>query len=125
MTRDDLDRILSAEDRIVPSSGFAASVMDAVRREAATPPPIPFPWKQALPGLVVGIVALAGLLVLGFVLLTAETAAPAPAAFSLPQLISAARVAALKVDGTGWLAIALLLTLASVFFSFRATGSRT
>jgi len=125
MTRDDLDRILSAEDRIVPSSGFAASVMDAVRREAATPPPIPFPWKQALPGLVVGIVALAGLLVLGFVLLTAETAAPAPAAFSLPQLISAARVAALKVDGTGWLAKALLLTLASVFFSFRATGSRT
>jgi hypothetical protein len=48
---DEFDRIMS-EDEILPSSGFAASVMDAVRREAAIPPPIPFPWKRALPGAV-------------------------------------------------------------------------
>ena len=125
MTRDELDRILSAEDRIVPSSGFAASVMDAVRREAATPPPIPFPWKRALPGLVVGIVALAGLIVAGFALRASAIAAAATATLSLHQLIAAARVAAQQADGAGWIALTLLLTLASVFFSFRATGSRT
>jgi len=125
MTRDALDRILSAEDQIVPSSGFAASVMDAVRREAATPPPIPFPWKRALPGLVLGIVALAGLLVAGFAPRTPENAPAAPSAFSLTQLLTAARIAALRADGAGWIALALLLTLAAVLFSFRATGSRT
>jgi len=49
MKDDDIDRILFQQDEIVPSSGFAASVMDAVRREASAPPPIPFPWKRALP----------------------------------------------------------------------------
>ena len=34
----EIDRILSREDEILPSSGFAVSVMDAVRREAAAPP---------------------------------------------------------------------------------------
>lgn len=48
---DEFDRIMS-EEEILPSSGFAASVMEAVRREAAAPPPIPFPWKRALPGIV-------------------------------------------------------------------------
>ena len=56
---DEIDRALAREDDILPSSGFAASVMDAVRREAAAPPPIPFPWKRALPGLVVAGVGLA------------------------------------------------------------------
>jgi len=48
---DDFDRVMS-EEEILPSSGFAASVMEAVRREAAAPPPIPFPWKRGLPGAV-------------------------------------------------------------------------
>ena len=55
---DEMDRILSREDEILPSSGFAVSVMEAVRREAAVPPPIAFPWKRALPGMVVGGIAL-------------------------------------------------------------------
>jgi FtsH-binding integral membrane protein len=125
MTRDELDRILSAEDQIVPSYGFAASVMDAVRREAATPPPIPFPWKHALPGLVLGIAALAGLLVAGFRWRTPEAAAAAPSTFSLTQLLAAVRIAAFHEDDAVWIALALLLTLASVYFSLRATGSRT
>jgi hypothetical protein len=125
MTREALDRILSSEDQIVPSSGFAASVMDAVRQEAATPPPIPFPWKRALPGLVLGVVALGGLLFAGFGLHAPATFPATSSAYSLPQLITAARVAAIKADGAGWAAVALLLTLGSVFFSLRATGSRT
>jgi len=125
MTRDALDRILSSEEQIVPLSGFAGSVMDAVRREAATPPPIPFPWERALPGFALGVVALATLLFAGFMLRSPASPAAAPPAYTLPQLLAAARVAAVKADGAGWAALALLLTLASVFFSLRATGSRT
>lgn len=40
---DKIDRILSREDEVLPSSGFAASVMNAVRQEAAAPPPIRSP----------------------------------------------------------------------------------
>lgn len=44
MTNDELDRILTSnDDDILPSSGLVASVMEAVRSEAATPSPIPFP----------------------------------------------------------------------------------
>ncbi|MGA2218624.1 MAG: hypothetical protein ABSG51_11090 [Terracidiphilus sp.] len=47
-----IDHILAAEDPLVPSSGFLATVMERVREEAVAPPPIPFPWKRAIPGLV-------------------------------------------------------------------------
>ncbi len=46
---DDLNRAFLADDDIVPSSGFTALVMAAVRAQAATPPPIPFPWARAVP----------------------------------------------------------------------------
>src|SRR5262249_46712231 len=60
---DEFDRIMS-EEEILPSSGFAASVMEAVQREAAAPPPIPFPWKRALPGAVFAGATLAAILVI-------------------------------------------------------------
>jgi hypothetical protein len=50
MNPEELERILSRADEIVPSSGFAANVMDAVQRESAAPPPIRFPWRRAVPG---------------------------------------------------------------------------
>ena len=43
MKDDELDRILSKETEIAPSSGFVSAVMDVVRSEASAPPPIPFP----------------------------------------------------------------------------------
>lgn len=46
------DRILAADEKLVPSSGFVAAVMERVREEAAAPAPIPFPWKRIAPGLV-------------------------------------------------------------------------
>src|SRR5271169_6092282 len=77
---DEMNRILSSEDEILPSSGFAVSVMDAVRRESAAPPPIPFPWKRALPGLVVAGLAVALVLIGGVVAIAklgrASTTAP-------------------------------------------------
>src|SRR5258708_21355177 len=63
----EINSILTRGDEILPSPGFAVSVMEAVRREAAAPPPIPFPWKRALPGLVVAGLALALILVGGLV----------------------------------------------------------
>lgn len=54
----DLDRILSKEETIAPSARFVASVMVAVRRENATPAPLSFPWKRALPGIAAAIVSI-------------------------------------------------------------------
>ena len=56
---DDLERLLSKDDALVPSSGFASSVMDAVQRAADEPPPLRFPWWRFIVG-VVGCVVWAG-----------------------------------------------------------------
>ena len=61
MKWEELDCALSTEEEIVPSAGFTDAVMEAVRREATTPPPISFPWKCVLPGLALAVfAALAG-----------------------------------------------------------------
>jgi uncharacterized membrane protein len=106
MTDDDLDRILSRDDSILPSSGFVSSVMDAVRREAAAPPAIPFPWKRALPGLV----AWAVMLVL---LVVPETASALDRLLKAPAAI-----------GAGWVALAVLLSFFLVKLSLRLAGAR-
>jgi hypothetical protein len=116
MRHDDLDRILSGQQDIVPSSGFVASVMDAVRSEASTPPPIPFPWKRALPGLAAACFALGWVLVTWLLLFSRRGASP-------PKLVEpAALTASLEAamnSGVGWVVLALLLALASVKLTFR------
>jgi hypothetical protein len=57
---EEIDRVLGGEEDVLPSSGFHASVMEAVDREATTPPPIPFPWKRAWPAFVAAALTLAG-----------------------------------------------------------------
>jgi hypothetical protein len=57
--QNDIDRLLTDEDKVTPSSKFLESVMEAVEREAAARRPIEFPWIRALPGIVATIVALA------------------------------------------------------------------
>ena len=47
MTEDRIERGLLLEP-VEPSAAFQARVMRRVRQEAATPPPIPFPWRRAL-----------------------------------------------------------------------------
>jgi hypothetical protein len=114
MRNEDLDRILSGEQDIVPSSGFVASVMDAVRNEASTPPPIPFPWKRALPGLAAVGFALGWVLVAGLTLFSHRAAAP------LKMTVPAALIGHLQAPlnlGAGWIVVALLLTLVSVKLS--------
>ena len=75
---DDLDRILSSEEPIIPSSGFTGRVMDAIGDAAAQPPPLPFPWIRFVPGLIgSGVAAAAGVPLLESI--GAATAAAAPA----------------------------------------------
>jgi hypothetical protein len=121
MMRDELDRIISEQDEIMPSSGFVSSVMEAVRQESAAPKPIPFPWMRALPvfaalGLVLTMV-IAGLVQV--------TRMPATAAqtWTLPPVVASA-VHALAQANAGWIAFALLLTLLSTVFSIRLAGGK-
>ena len=53
---DDLARALTGDDTIVPSSGFAARVMDAVHDADADAPPFPFPWRPFAIGFVACLV---------------------------------------------------------------------
>jgi hypothetical protein len=53
MTNERIDEILATEQELAPTSGFLSSVMERVREEAAAPPPITFPWKRFVPGMLV------------------------------------------------------------------------
>ena len=115
MEHDDLDRVLSRVEDIVPSSGFVAAVMDAVRGEAAAPPQIPFPWKRALTGLAACTLAL-----VSFVIAALMRPGGQAGSSVLTTVFESARAA-----GADWIALALILSLVSVILSMRLTGSRT
>jgi hypothetical protein len=126
---DEMHRILSHEDEILPSSGFAVSVMEAVRREAAAPPPIPFPWKRALPGLVAGGLAVALALAAGVVAIAQlGRASTAPQlSMSLPSILPPILGSGLQHNLAGaasWTVLALLLALVSVKLSMRLASGR-
>ncbi len=120
----EINRILSREDEILPSSGFAVSVMDAVRREAAAPPPIPFPWKRALPGLVVGgfVLALVFITVVVAIVQSIRSAATAHLSMSLPSVLTPILGLGLQRNlesAASWTVLALLVTFVSVKLSMR------
>jgi len=125
MKDDELDRVVSEQDEIQPSSGFAASVMEAVRREAAAPPPIPFPWKRALPGLVVGAFALALVLVAGVVAIAHSVHAPTNAQFSISWTHLLPSVFQPNLEAAAiWTVLVLLVSLLSVKLSMRLAAGR-
>ena len=110
MKPDELDRWLADDEAIVPSSGFSASVMEAVVREASAPPAIPFPWTRALPGMAsLGVALLA--VVAGTTFLGAGPADEAVRPI-VRQLTAAG-------DEAGWIAAALMVTVASLAWSWR------
>jgi hypothetical protein len=104
----DLDRILSGDDDVVPSSAFVSDVMAAVRREASTPAPLPFPWRRVAPGLAICACALTTFLMVGIAQFRAgvETATPVPDA-----LVDVIRYAS-SID-LGWIALALFASFVS------------
>ena len=115
---DFLDRELSRKETLLPSSGFAASVMGAVRRDAATPPPMAFPWKRALPGIV-------GLFACMVWLATALARTHwTMSASAIPSIEAAALVASSRYQ-LGWIALALLVTLVTVKIAFRLGHAST
>ncbi len=112
---DPIDRILSADEQLVPSSGFVSSVMERVREQAAAPPPIPFPWKRMLPGfgLAVGVFGWGA-----FELVRYLPQAIRHASFAAPHLpVFASR----DLTQAGWVALACVLALLSWWFSSRLT----
>jgi hypothetical protein len=72
-----VNQLLTSEQELVPSSGFATAVMDHVR-DVAEAPPLPFPWKRFAAGLCASL-AVAGT-VLAFLLSAASRPAPVAAA---------------------------------------------
>lgn len=117
MTNDDLDRILSSKDGDVlpPSSGLTAAVMEAIRSEIDTPPPIPFPWKRALPGFAAAAFALGCFLKFVFDQLLYRAVTPSPT-ISLPTWWVPI------AQAIGWSVLALLLSLISVKLSLRVAS---
>jgi hypothetical protein len=102
---DELDRILSSEPPLAPSSGFARGVMEAVRREAEEPPPLRFPWAR----FAIGLLACCGVAAAGTVL-AAQLGLPAllsGLADPAPELLAMAR-------GLGYACLAVLGSLGTV-----------
>jgi len=125
MSNDELDRILSKQDAIQPSSGFAASVMETVRSEASAPPPIPFPWKRALP-----VLLLAGIVLASVVIAGVAAIASASRGGAVPQLATSSwSFFTLHAQGpvgtdVAWTAAALLSAFVSVKLSMRLASGR-
>jgi hypothetical protein len=116
MKRGSLDKILGTEEALVPSSGFLAGVMERVREEAVAPPPIPFPWKRAAPGMVLAAVVLGWG---GVEMVRAGMAAARSLTFIPPHLSLAAQRPA---EQAGWVAFALAVSLLSWVLSRRLAG---
>ena len=123
MRQDDLDRILSEKQEIVPSAGFLDGVMAAVEREACAPPPIPFPWKRAIPGIAAAVTALA-MLAISARAAFARGAANAPSSDALTSAVASFVYLAQSMHA-GWLVLALVLSLVSVKLAGGFSVSRT
>ncbi|NNE36128.1 MAG: hypothetical protein HKN13_12880 [Rhodothermales bacterium] len=117
MNPDDIDDILSNEKLITPSPDFLASVMRAVRRQAATLPPLKFPWRRALPGIVATFVAIIRAVwdMVGFV------NEPDVVASFKEQLHQFAEVA--SQFGVQWIVLAVAITVVSLMLSISLVSS--
>jgi len=125
MRQHELDHILSREKEIVPSAKFTASVMGAIRSEAAAPRPISFPWVRALPGLIAGAGALFWIVVQS----PERTAEPRATAFAslfqswIDRLEFIQKSA--ESAGIGWVLLSLILTFACWELTRFVAGRRT
>jgi hypothetical protein len=123
--RDDqseLDHILAHRfgpaQNLVPSSGFVASVMQRVEQQAEpahAPAPIAFPWRRALPILLLALAAMiAATGLLASYLFRAGSAVggmpPIPAMQSGKLLVNWLGLRAMPLP-LGWLGVALILAL--------------
>jgi hypothetical protein len=122
----EIDRILAGEEELMPSSGFVASVMERVRQEAALPAPLPFPWKMAIPLLLLtcgaigwSTVELVRTGMPGLDWTAPDQPAQSWLTFSSPHL-SGNLVQ--PIEQAGWVALALGVSLLSWLLSRRLAG---
>lgn len=110
---DAIERALATKEEIVPSSGFVAAAMDRVREEATMSAPIPFPWKRAIPGILLA----AGVLGWGaFEAVRIALPEVRQAVLNPPTLPA---VAGRGVEDAGWVALALAVSYCSWALSMR------
>ncbi len=117
MNPDDIDHILTTEERIKPSPDFLASVMRAVRRQAASLPPLKFPWLRLLPAILATFAAIMRV-VLDLVGFLNE---PDVLAAFKDQLQEFADVAA--QFGVQWIVLAIVITTLSLMLSIRLVST--
>jgi hypothetical protein len=117
MNPDDIDDILGNEKPITPSPDFLASVMRAVRRQAASLPPLKFPWLRTLPGILAMFAAIMRAVwdMIGFL------NEPDVLAGFKEQLHQFADVAA--QFGVQWIVLAVAITVVSLMLSISLVGS--
>jgi hypothetical protein len=111
-----LDAMLALEEEITPSSGFLSAVMERVQEEASAPPPIPFPWKRAVPG----IVLVAG--VFGWLGMELVRAGVPAIGQSLPSTVQIPPGLIQPMEQAGWVGLALAVSLASWLLARRLAG---
>ena len=116
MEQSRIEAILATEEDLIPSSGFLASVMESVREEARLPQPIPFPWKRAVPGILLA----GGVFAWGAFELS-RYGLPAVNWVSLTQPHLNAALER-PLEETGWVALALGVSLLSWLLSRRLAG---
>lgn len=122
-----IEDVLATEDALVPSSGFAGSVMERVHAEAArTHKPIGFPWRRFLPGLVL---VLPGLVYLAQLLIKSILAAGADQAnrsipFTNVSVDFAIAINPQYLQMLLWLAVAAVISLLSLYLARRLAGLR-
>ncbi len=118
MKPDDIDKALENEEVITPSPDFLASVMRAVRRQAAALPPLRFPWLRLLPAILAMFVAIMRVFwdLIGFLY------DPDVLAGFTEQLQQFADVAARF--GVQWIVLAVAITVVSLMLSVSLVGGR-
>ncbi len=117
MKSDDIERVLTNEEVITPSPDFLASVMRAVRRQAAALPPMKFPWLRLLPAILAMFVAIMRVFwdLIGFLY------DPDVLAGFTEQLQQFGEVAARF--GVQWIVLAVAITVVSLMLSISLVGS--
>jgi len=123
---DEIERLMAAHfaagGQLAPSSGFASSVMHQLHAESAAPPPLPFPWRRAVPGMVALVCMLAGFGIFAMRRLYA-VAASHPAAAASAHALPAIHLNPVE-QALCWVAASACLSLAVVAASMRLTGAR-
>lgn len=127
---DEIDHLLAPHfasgEGLAPSSGFARSVMEAAQAEASVPPPIPFPWRRVVPGLVAMLCVLIGLGTFAF---RGLRSLPAADATQRGMLLSLTQGPAIHLttweQGLCWIAASAFIALATIAASMRLASGHS